>query len=165
MADRNNHYEAAFEAYLRALRLPLHSLGGKPAQSACRRIDHQEFRLYRHRARQQFLADRRQGTAISRRSEESHLLETMVRFRRPDRDADLGNIVRPGVSGTVCFRLSNGRMQIACAAGKAVPVPQAAVRFHRSSLCRIPAGSPSDLAALEHLLDAFPPVPPTRPAF
>jgi len=92
MANRDNHYEAAFEAYLRITASPTLP-STRPSEAFWPTAFHQEFGLHRLVARPRHMVGRREGPPISKRRR----AENSIGKTGPTRD-DLRSLAQMGTA-------------------------------------------------------------------
>ena len=103
MANRDNHYEAAFEEFLRSRGVPYVAVDeAKRSLLERRRLD-QEPRFHRLRARSDHVAGRCEGPPLSLGRRAEAILEELVDPRRSAKPGAVGGAVRGRVSAGCSF--------------------------------------------------------------
>ena len=142
MANRDNHYEAAFEEFLRSRGVPYVAVDEAKRSLHERRGVDQEPRFHRFRPRPGHLAGRREGPPLSFRRRAEAVLEELVDPRRPAEPGPMGRAVRAQLPRAVRLRLRR--------LGDRAPLPAEELFECRGSLYGFIAVPLSDYAAHAH---------------
>ena len=144
--NRDNHYEAAFEAFLRARRLAVHRRRRSAAQPGRRRLA-QEPRLHRLAARADLVARRCEGPPLSLRRRAPSVLEELVDARRPAQPGRLADALRRRLLPAAGVRLPPGRPAArrcrASSSSSSAATTTASSASGWPTTCRTPGRSPT----------------------